>query len=170
MQHSLDNMLFTIIQYLLSILLLIYFYIILLFLSHYLPQMWFLSLSLSLIYSFLKLYFRYFELMHFDGVFCELLITCTLSPSYSFCLSKFLDIWKVRIWVYIKIQFTRLCIWMCLSIIWVISIVNLWWFWLIWQFPKENKNFKELIWNLKKFSCRKKKRGKHNTITKVWEI
>ena len=93
--HDLDNLVFTTIHFLLNILLLIFFYIILLFVSHSLPKKcdYFLSLSLSLslslINSFLQLYFRLiffffncvstFGLIHFGSVFFEVFRSENLS-------------------------------------------------------------------------------------------
>ena len=107
------------IHFLFNILLLIFFYIILLFVSHSLPKKcdYFLSLSLSLllilscnsildwwfIYLFIFLCL-YFWMIHFGVVFLRLFITWTLYPSYNFGFIKFLDILEVR-W---------LCIWMSL--------------------------------------------------------
>ena len=101
--HDLDNLVFTTIHFLLNILLLIFFYIILLFVSHSLPKkcdyflslslslqknVIILSLSLSLINSFLQLYFRLifffncvstFGSIHFGGVFFEVFRSESLS-------------------------------------------------------------------------------------------
>ena len=115
--HDLDNLVFTTIHFLLNILLLIFFYIILLFVSHSLPKKcdYFLSLSLSLPkkcdYS-LSLSLSLLLILSCNSTldwFFFFLIVSLLLDWYTLvvCFLRYLE---VRIWVYIKIQSTWLCI------------------------------------------------------------
>ena len=84
-----------------------------------------LSLSLSLSHSFILFCYSTLDTLGW----CILVLFFVSSLSHVLSLPLIVSVWvssyifwKVRIWVYIKIQFTLLCIWMYLSIIWVISI------------------------------------------------
>ena len=91
------NLVFTTIHFLLNILLLIFFYIILLFISHSLPKK-VIVLSLSLINSFLQLYFRL--IFFFFFFFCVstfgwyTLVVCFLSYlSHVFSIPLIVLVW-----------------------------------------------------------------------------